>query len=51
MNPHNHAISRAGLTMSRHTVFDGIDLLFLDVKEESVQFYAKSHTKTFAINH
>ena len=37
--------------MSRHTVFDGIDLLFLDVKEESVQFYAKSHTKTFAINH
>ena len=51
MNPHNHAISHAGLTMSRHTVFDGIDLLFLDVKEESVQFYAKSHTKTFAINH
>ena len=51
MNPHNHAILHAGLTMSRHTVFDGIDLLFLDVKEESVQFYAKSHTKTFAINH
>ena len=51
MNTHNHAISHAGLTMSRHTVFDGIDLLFLDVKEESVQFYAKSHTNTFAINH
>ena len=37
--------------MSRHTVFDGIDLMFLDVKQETIQFYAKSHTKTFAINH
>lgn len=51
MNPHNHAMSHAGTSISRHKVFDGIDLLFLDVKEESVQFYAKSHTKTFAINH
>ena len=32
-------------------VFDGIDLMFLDVKQETIQFYAKSHTKTFAINH
>lgn len=37
--------------MSRHTVFDGIDLMFLDVKQETIQFYAKSHTKTFTINH
>ena len=37
--------------MSRHTVFDGIDLMFLDVKQETIQFYAKSHTKMFAINH
>ena len=37
--------------MSRHTIFDGIDLMFLDVKQETIQFYAKSHTKTFAINH
>ena len=37
--------------MSRHTVFDGIDLMFLDVKQETIQFYAKAHTKTFAINH
>ena len=37
--------------MSRHTVFDGIDLMFLDVKQETIQFYAKSHIKTFAINH
>ena len=51
MNPHNHAISHAGNSMSRHTVFDGIDLMFLDVKQETIQFYAKSHTKTFAINH
>ena len=51
MNPHNHAVSRAGNSMSRHTVFDGIDLMFLDVKQETIQFYAKSHTKTFAINH
>ena len=51
MNPHNHAVSDAGNSMSRHTVFDGIDLMFLDVKQETIQFYAKSHTKTFAINH
>ena len=51
MNPHNHAASYAGTSMSRHTVFDGIDLMFLDVKQETIQFYAKSHTKTFAINH
>lgn len=51
MNPHNHAVSHAGISMSRHTVFDGIDLMFLDVKQETIQFYAKSHTKTFAINH
>ena len=51
MNPHNHAVSHAGNSMSRHTVFDGIDLMFLDVKQETIQFYAKSHTKTFAINH
>ena len=51
MNPHNHAFSHAGNSMSRHTVFDGIDLMFLDVKQETIQFYAKSHTKTFAINH
>ena len=51
MNPHNHAVSHAGTSMSRHTVFDGIDLMFLDVKQETIQFYAKSHTKTFAINH
>ena len=51
MNPHNHAVSYAGNSMSRHTVFDGIDLMFLDVKQETIQFYAKSHTKTFAINH
>ena len=51
MNPHNHAMSHAGNSMSRHTVFDGIDLMFLDVKQETIQFYAKSHTKTFAINH
>ena len=49
MNPHNHAVSHAGNSMSRHTVFDGIDLMFLDVKQETIQFYAKSHTKTFAI--
>ena len=51
MNPHNHAVSHAGNSMSRHTVFDGIDLMFFDVKQETIQFYAKSHTKTFAINH
>ena len=51
MNPHNHAVSHAGNSMSRHTVFDGIDLMFLDVKQKTIQFYAKSHTKTFAINH
>ena len=51
MNPHNHAVSHAGNSMSRHTVFDGIDLMFPDVKQETIQFYAKSHTKTFAINH
>ena len=51
MNPHNHAVSHAGNSMSRHTVFEGIDLMFLDVKQETIQFYAKSHTKTFAINH
>lgn len=51
MNPHNHAMSHAGTSISRHTVFDGIDLMFLDVKQETIQFYAKSHTKTFAINH
>lgn len=51
MNPHNHAVSHAGNSMSRHKVFDGIDLMFLDVKQETIQFYAKSHTKTFAINH
>jgi AraC-like DNA-binding protein len=51
MNPHNHAVSHAGNSMSRHIVFDGIDLMFLDVKQETIQFYAKSHTKTFAINH
>lgn len=51
MNPHNHAVSHAGNSMSRHTVFDGIDLMFLDVKQETIQFYAKSHTKMFAINH
>ena len=51
MNPHNHAVSHTGNSMSRHTVFDGIDLMFLDVKQETIQFYAKSHTKTFAINH
>ena len=34
MNPHNHAVSHAGNSMSRHTVFDGIDLMFLDVKQE-----------------
>lgn len=51
MNPHNHAMSHAGTSISRHKVFDGIDLMFLDVKQETLQFYAKSHTKTFAINH
>lgn len=51
MNPHNHAMSHAGASISRHKVFDGIDLMFLDVKQETIQFYAKSHTKTFAINH
>ena len=51
MNPHNHTMSHAGTSISRHKVFDGIDLMFLDVKQETIQFYAKSHTKTFAINH
>lgn len=51
MNSHNHAMSHAGTSISRHKVFDGIDLMFLDVKQETIQFYAKSHTKTFAINH
>jgi len=51
MNPHNHAMTHAGTSISRHKVFDGIDLMFLDVKQETIQFYAKSHTKTFAINH
>ncbi|PQL19505.1 AraC family transcriptional regulator [Veillonella denticariosi JCM 15641] len=51
MNPHNHAISQPGISMSRYTVFDGIDLIFLDVKRETIQFFAQSHTKTFAINH
>ena len=51
MNPHNHAMSHAGTSISRHKMFDGIDLMFLDVKQETIQFYAKSHTKTFAINH
>ena len=51
MNPRNHAMSHAGTSISRHKVFDGIDLMFLDVKQETIQFYAKSHTKTFAINH
>ena len=51
MNPHNHAMSHAGTSISRHKVFDGIDLMFLDVKQETIQFYAKSRTKTFAINH
>ncbi len=41
MNPHNHAASHAGTSMSRYTVFDGIDLMFLDVKQETIQFYAK----------
>ena len=52
MNPHNHAVSHAGNSMSRHTVFDGIDLMFLDVKQETIQiFMQNTHTKTFAINH
>ena len=51
MNPHNHAMSHVGTSISRHKVFDGIDLMFLAVKQETIQFYAKSHTKTFAINH
>lgn len=51
MNPHAHMKLQSGVCMARHTVFDGIDLLFLDVKRETIQFFAKSHTKTFAINH
>ena len=51
MNPHAHMKGQPGVCMARHTVFDGIDLLFLDVKRETIQFFAQSHTKTFAINH
>ena len=51
MNQHAHMKLQSGVCMARHTVFDGIDLLFLDVQRESIQFFAKSHTKTFAINH
>ena len=51
MNPHAHMKLQSGVCMARHTVFDGIDLLFLDVKRETIQFFAQSHTKTFAINH
>ena len=51
MNPHAHMKGQSGVCMARHTVFDGIDLLFLDVKRETIQFFAQSHTKTFAINH
>lgn len=51
MNPHAHMKSQSGMSMLRYTVFDGIDLIFLDVKRETIQFYAQSHTKTFAINH
>ena len=41
MNPHNHAVSHAGNSMSRHTVFDGIDLMFLDVKQETISILCK----------
>lgn len=51
MNPHAHMKGQSGVCIARHTVFDGIDLLFLDVKRETIQFFAQSHTKTFAINH
>ncbi len=33
MNPHNHAVSHAGTSMSKVWMFDGIDLMFLDVKQ------------------
>ena len=45
MNPHAHMKLQSGVCMARHTVFDGIELLFLDVKRETIQFFAKSHTK------
>ena len=38
MNPHAHMKLQSGVCMARHTVFDGIDLLFLDVKRETIQF-------------
>ena len=41
MNPHAHMKLQSGVCMARHTVFDGIDLLFLDVKRETIQFFAK----------
>ena len=28
MNPHAHMKGQSGVCMARHTVFDGIDLLF-----------------------
>lgn len=49
MNPQGHG--QQDVTMCRYRVFDGLDLLFLDVKKETVQFFSKSHSKTFAINH
>ena len=38
MNQHAHMKLQSGVCMARHTVFDGIDLLFLDVQRESIQF-------------
>lgn len=40
MNPHAHMKGQSGVCIARHTVFDGIDLLFLDVKRETIQFFA-----------
>lgn len=40
MNPHAHMKGQSGVCIARHTVFDGIDLLFLDVQRETIQFFA-----------
>lgn len=49
MHPHHH--NEAGVSMCRHTVFPGIDFIFLDVERETLQFHAQVPGRTFAINH
>ena len=39
------------ISMKRYEVYDGIELLFLEVKQEFLQFHSKPNAGVFAINH